>query len=173
VDLTFALLPQVPKPRQPSKGGFRHRPLHVKKEHGLCGRRPLLGESQPRWIPTYSVPLPYDTFADEIYARVVITFAGLPWLRYLRQQCNGIHFWPFDGWDAPQGRSVVAEVYPSLWMRRFPVDGRNRDQQAAYSIAAWFRRADLNGSLPRFLNPSLEPNERTVARVEGWILGVV
>jgi hypothetical protein len=33
------------------------------------------------------------------------TFAGLPWLRYLRQQCK-IHFWPFAGWDVPPGRSV-------------------------------------------------------------------
>jgi len=49
------------------------------------------------------------------------TYAGIPWLRYLRGQCDGkIHIWPFDGWDVPQGHSVIAEVYPSLWMRRFP-----------------------------------------------------
>lgn len=27
------------------------------------------------------------------------THAGLPWLRFLREQCGGrVHFWPFDGW---------------------------------------------------------------------------
>jgi hypothetical protein len=101
------------------------------------------------------------------------THAGLPWLRYLRQHGQGrIHFWPFDGWDIPQGRSVVAEVYPSLWTRRFPVEDRNGDQHAAYSVTAWLRRADTDGSLPRFSNPPLEPQEREVAEIEGWILGV-
>ena len=102
------------------------------------------------------------------------THAGLPWLRYLRQHGERrIHFWPFDGWDIPQGRSVVAEVYPSLWTRRFPVQERNGDQQAACSVAAWLRRADTDGSLPRFFNPLLEPEEREVAEIEGWILGVM
>jgi hypothetical protein len=40
------------------------------------------------------------------------THAGLPWLRRLR--VTRVHFWPFDGWDVPAGRSVVVEVYPSL-----------------------------------------------------------
>ena len=43
------------------------------------------------------------------------THAGLPWLRYLRQRLVGrVHFWPFDGWTPPPGRSVIAEVYPRL-----------------------------------------------------------
>jgi len=102
------------------------------------------------------------------------THAGLPWLRFLREQCGEhAHFWPFDGWEIPPGRSTVAEVYPSLWTRRFPNDnGRNPDQQAAYAVAAWLRRADMDGSLVRFFSPPLEPRERTIAKVEGWILGV-
>jgi len=72
------------------------------------------------------------------------------------------------------GRSVVAEVYPSLWTRRFANDGeRNADQHAAYAAASWLRRADMDGSLPRFFNAALESQERTIAQVEGWILGVV
>jgi hypothetical protein len=102
------------------------------------------------------------------------THAGLPWLRYLRQHCQRkVHFWPFDGWDIPEGASVVAEVYPSLWMKRFPRDDRDSDSHAAYSAAAWLRRADLNGSLGTYLNPPLEPHEREIADIEGWILGVV
>ncbi|HVR36833.1 MAG TPA: hypothetical protein VMS21_13375 [Methylomirabilota bacterium] len=102
------------------------------------------------------------------------THAGLPWLRFIQRQCGDrVHFWPFDGWKIPAGRSVVAEVYPSLWIGRLPAEGRDPDQQAACVAAAWLRRADLADSLARFLDPPLEPVERTLAQVEGWILGVV
>lgn len=102
------------------------------------------------------------------------THAGIPWLRYLRRQLGAkVHFWPFDGWEIPAGRSVVAEVYPSMWKRSFPEEGRTPDQQDAYAAAEWLRRRDLDGTLRRFLNPTLSPAERTTAEVEGWILGVL
>jgi hypothetical protein len=102
------------------------------------------------------------------------TYAGIPWLRYLRRECGGkVHFWPFDGWELPATCSVVAEVYPSLWMRRFPRQDRNNDQHAAYSVAAWLRRADLDGNLSQFFKPQLRAEERRAAEVEGWILGVM
>jgi hypothetical protein len=50
---------------------------------------------------------------------------------------------------------------------------RDGDQQAAYAVGAWLRRADLNGSLVGFLHPPLEQEERRVAEIEGWILGVI
>jgi hypothetical protein len=101
------------------------------------------------------------------------THAGLPWLRYLRRQLGDrAHFWPFDGWEIPPGRSVIVEVYPSLWSRGFEREDRTADQHDAYSVAAWMRRADLNGSLASFFDPCLSPPERTVAQVEGWILGI-
>jgi hypothetical protein len=101
------------------------------------------------------------------------THAGLPWLRYLRQQTGDqVHFWPFDGWDIPTGRSVMAEVYPSLWSRSFAREGRSADQHDAYSVAEWMRRADLDGTLKEFFDPFLSPAERMVAQVEGWILGI-
>jgi hypothetical protein len=78
------------------------------------------------------------------------THAGLPWLLFLREKCRRpSHFWPFDGWEIPEGKSVVAEVYPSLWTRRFPRDDRDGDEQAANAAAAWLRRADRTGSLTR------------------------
>ena len=102
------------------------------------------------------------------------TFAGLPWLLYLRNWCKRpLHFWPFDGWDVSEGKSVVAEVYPSLWTKRFPKEDRDGDEHAAYAVAAWLQRADVNGTLTGFFNPPLTPEERKVAEVEGWILGVV
>jgi hypothetical protein len=101
------------------------------------------------------------------------THAGIPWLRYIRQRLGSrIHFWPFDGWEIPAGRSAVAEVYPALWNRSFAKEGRTGDQHDAYCIAAWLSRADRNGNLAAFLRPELAPPERTVAQVEGWILGV-
>ena len=101
------------------------------------------------------------------------THAGIPWLRFIRQRLGQrVHFWPFDGWDIPGGRSAIAEVYPALWNRSFANDGRTGDQHDAYCIAAWLSHADRNGSLAAFLEPELTPPERTVAQVEGWILGV-
>ncbi|MGH7166016.1 MAG: hypothetical protein ACREIS_10895 [Nitrospiraceae bacterium] len=101
------------------------------------------------------------------------THAGLPWLRYVRQQVGDrVNFWPFDGWEIPVGRSALAEVYPSLWSRTFLREGRTADQHDAYSVAAWMQRADLGESLAAFLAPSLSPDERRAAQIEGWILGI-
>jgi hypothetical protein len=58
-------------------------------------------------------------------------------------------------------------------MRRFPNGERNNDQHAAYAVAAWLQRADLSGSLARYFDPPLGPEERDMARIEGWILGVM
>ena len=101
------------------------------------------------------------------------THSGIPWLRFIRQRLgNRVHFWPFDGWDIPAGRSAVAEVFPALWSSSFARADRTGDQHDAYSIAAWLSRADQDGSLATFLKPNLTPPERAVAQVEGWILGV-
>ena len=101
------------------------------------------------------------------------THAGLPWLRFLRHQLGEqVHFWPFDGWDIPAGRSALVEVYPALWSHNFAPKDRTGDQHDAYSVAAWLSQADHNGALAKCLNPDLTPPERTAALVEGWILGV-
>lgn len=102
------------------------------------------------------------------------THSGIPWLRFIRQQLGDrVHFWPFDGWDVPAGKSVIAEVYPSMWSRGFPRQDRTPDQHDAFSIAAWMRRVDQDGTLVEFLAPPLSLPERMVAEVEGWILGVM
>lgn len=100
------------------------------------------------------------------------THAGLPWLRFIRRELGArVHFWPFDGWEIPRGRSAIAEVYPSLWRRGFAREDRTDDQHDAYCIAAWLRRADRDGSLAGLLDPGLTAAERSVAQIEGWILG--
>ena len=101
------------------------------------------------------------------------THSGLPWLRYLRQQLGErVHFWPFDGWTPPQGRSVIAEVYPALWNRMFPTEGRDAHQHDAYSVARWMQQSDAGGGLAAHFRPQLHPNELGTAQLEGWILGL-
>jgi hypothetical protein len=98
----------------------------------------------------------------------------LPWLLHIRRQVgNRVHFWPFDGWEIPKGKSVIAETYPSLWSRGYAREGRTPDQHDAFSVAAWMQMADAEGSLPGFFEPTLTMNERELARIEGWILGVL
>jgi hypothetical protein len=64
------------------------------------------------------------------------THAGIPWLRFIRQRISErAHFWPFDGWAIPAGRSAIAEVYPALWSRGFARGDRTGDQHDAHSIA--------------------------------------
>jgi hypothetical protein len=99
---------------------------------------------------------------------------GIPWLRYLRREVgSALHFWPFDGWTVPSGRSAVVEAYPALWSRGFPREERSQDQHDAYAVAAWMREADRDGRLAQSFAPSLTPGEKTLALAEGWILGVM
>jgi hypothetical protein len=101
------------------------------------------------------------------------THAGLPWLLYLRKGLGQrVHFWPFDGWEVPANTSAIAEVYPALWNKSFPAEGRTRDQQDAFAVTQWLRLADADGALQRCLNPQLEPLDLATAEIEGWILGV-
>jgi hypothetical protein len=142
---------------------------------GVCGNGAArLGNPRWRRVTEARAGAAKSVFHFDVQGSVAkSTHAGLPWLRYLRLQVGDqVHFWPFDGWDIPPGRSVVAEVYPSLWNRGFPREERTADQHDAYSVAAWTRSVDHDGSLMDFFNPGLTPADRTVARVEGWILGI-
>jgi hypothetical protein len=100
------------------------------------------------------------------------THAGLPWLRSIRLQVPKVHFWPFDSWDLPLGRSAIVEIYPSLWSRELARESRNDDQHDAFSASSWMRRADRDGTLASFLCPELTDEERNCASIEGWILGI-
>jgi len=100
--------------------------------------------------------------------------AGIPWLRRLRRELGAaVHFWPFDGWQVPPGKHAIAEVYPSIFRNRFPRDGRNADQQDAYAVAEWLRTRDAAGLLRSYFEPGLTPEEREIAKVEGWVLGIM
>lgn len=142
---------------------------------GVCGNGAArTGNARWRRLTEERAGRAKSVFHFDVQGQVAkSTHAGLPWLRFVRWQLRGrVHFWPFEGWDIPPGVSAIAEVYPSLWNRSFLNEGRTPDQHDAFSIAAWLSRADRDGTLAAFLSPDLTPPERTVAQVEGWILGV-
>ncbi|MBJ6724137.1 hypothetical protein [Geomesophilobacter sediminis] len=134
-----------------------------------------MGSSRWRRLTEERARTPKSVFHFDVHGSVAkSTHSGLPWLRYLRRELPGrIHFWPFDGWLIPENRTVIAEVYPSLWSRSFAREERDQDQHDAYSAAAWLQESDRTGTLQRFLLPMLSPAEYRVAQVEGWILGVM
>lgn len=81
-------------------------------------------------------------------------------------------FLAFDGWEVPDGKSVIAEIYPSIFRNRYPKDDRTADQQDAYSVARWLTECDERGFLGRYFAPPLTDDERKTADLEGWILGI-
>jgi len=101
--------------------------------------------------------------------------AGIPWLKWLRDQAGDrLHFWPFDGWDPAPGKSVIAEVYPSMLRRRYDRPaGMNADQYDAYAVAMWLMRTAGRGALGEYLRmPPLSSEEQAAVAREGWVLGV-
>ena len=142
---------------------------------GLCGNGAARhGNARWRRLTEQRAGAAKSVFHFDVQGTVAkSTHAGLPWLRKLRQDLGRrVHFWPFDGWDIPQGRSAVLEVYPALLNRSVPRAKRTPDQHDAYCIAEWLRQSSLNGTLAKFFHPDLNPHEREIAQIEGWILGV-
>ena len=102
------------------------------------------------------------------------THAGMPWLKRIRDEVgDSVHFWPFDGWQPPAGKSVIAEVYPSIFRNRYPKEKRKADEHDAYAVARWLSETAARGALDRYFSPPLTVEERRVAGLEGWILGIL
>ena len=101
--------------------------------------------------------------------------AGIPWLRFLRNhsELSGkVHFWPFDGFTIPHRISVVVEVYPSIFRRRYTKFYPSGDEHDAYCITRWLQEMDKRGVLSQYFNPPLTKDEMDQAKLEGWIFGV-
>jgi hypothetical protein len=60
-----------------------------------------------------------------------------------------------------------------LWNKNFPREDRDPHQHDAFCVAETLRLADLDGTLPTFFEPNLEEEQRGIASIEGWILGVM
>jgi len=103
------------------------------------------------------------------------THCGITWLRFIRRNAdpsNRPHFWPFDGFDIPPKKSVIVEIFPSIFRKRYPRRYKTTDEHDAMCVAQWLKDMDSRGMLNTYLNPPLTDEEREVARLEGWILGV-
>lgn len=100
------------------------------------------------------------------------THAGLPFVRSLRRTFPEVHFWPFDGWQVPSGKSVVSETWPSLFRNRYQRESRSVDQQDAFATCRWLQEMDQRGALEAFFQPPLSIEDQCTAQLEGWILGV-
>ncbi len=101
------------------------------------------------------------------------THAGIPWLRMLRRNLGAhVHFWPFDRFLVPAGKSVIAEAYPSLFSRRYSTELNAHDRDA-FAVCRWLQDRDERGLLGEYLRPPLSPQEQKTARLEGWILGLM
>ena len=71
------------------------------------------------------------------------------------------------------GKSVVVEIYPSMFRNRYAREGRTADEQDAYAAARWMADMDARGALASYFAPPLTDLERATAEREGWILGVM
>lgn len=102
--------------------------------------------------------------------------AGIPWLKFIRRDeklKNKLHFWPFDGLDIPSDKSVLLEVWPSIFSKRYSKNKTfSSDQHDAYCVAKWLQESDANGFLKKYFTPPLTTKELSVVSREGWILGI-
>jgi hypothetical protein len=142
---------------------------------GICGNGAArTGNSRWRRLTELRTAAAKSVFHFDVQGSVAkSTHAGLPWLRYLRQHLGArAHFWPFDGWDVAPERSLIAEVYPSLWRTSVPSEDRTPDQHDAYVTALWLQQIAQDNTRCSYLHPTLTVDEHEIAKIEGWILGV-
>ena len=100
------------------------------------------------------------------------TDAGIPWLKRLCDETGErIHFWPFDGWLPVPGKSVVAEVYPSIFRNRYAREGRTADEQDAYAAARWMVDMDARGCAGGLLRAAADGFGARNGRARGVDLG--
>jgi hypothetical protein len=143
---------------------------------GTCGNSMArIGDSRWRRLTEQRAGAAKSVFHFDVQGSVAkSSHAGIPWLRLIRQRLGyRVHFWPFDGWEIPAGRSAIAEVYPRLWSRGFSKENRTDDQHDAFCVAAWLSATDGDHRLAAYLKPDLTASECGKAMVEGWILGVL
>ena len=124
-----------------------------------------------KWTPNATSIFQFDGRGT----RPKSTHAGIIWLHEMRRRpglLQRVHFWPFDGFDVPEDKSVVAEAYPSLFRRRYLSEDHTSDEHDAYCVSLWLKHMDGRGSLRQYLNPPLTLPERRFADIEGWIIGI-
>ena len=148
-------------------------PTRESSVRDLLPGNPRTGDPDEHRLAGVWTAFPKSVFQFDIQDSLAkSTHAGLPWLGYLRRAGDRAHFWPFDGWQVPKGRSVVAEVRPARLRHRYKKEGLSQQEQDAYAICAWLQERDQLGLLRPYFTPPLSDAEKDRARLEGWILGV-
>ncbi len=108
---------------------------------------------------------------------------GLPVLDHLRRALvaqGRVQVWPFEtGLTLPPpppsgGEAILAEIYPSLWLRKAP-EGAIKDALQVKAVVEDLAQRDRKASLaPLFEGPSRlsAPARRAICEEEAWIVGV-
>ncbi|MBV8576041.1 MAG: hypothetical protein JOZ58_13535 [Acetobacteraceae bacterium] len=104
---------------------------------------------------------------------------GIPVVRALRDDPrwrNEARIWPFETGlgPRPDGRLIMAEVYPSLWSVS-PAAGEPKDAAQVRTVARFFAACDHAGELDALFcgDPELIRRQRAwVESEEAWTLGV-
>ena len=77
------------------------------------------------------------------------THTGIPWLRRINHEVGErVHFWPFDGWEIPAGKSVFVEVYPSLFRKR---DRQGNDAGSQYRSVIFYASEEQRSQAERVI----------------------
>ena len=123
-----------------------------------------------RWTPGAKSVFQFDVQGSVAKS----THAGLPFIQRLRKSHRKrLHFWPFDGWHPDSGKSVICEIFPSLFRNRYPREDRTVDEQDAFAVCSWMREMQSINRLGDFFDPPLMQRQLRIAKREGWILGVL
>jgi hypothetical protein len=150
-----------------------HWPTHQLAVRDLLPGNPRTGDPDEHRLTGRWTAFPKSVFQFDIQdSPAKATHAGLPWLDYLRRAGDRVHVWPFDGFEVPRGRSVIAEVRPARLRHRYSKEGLVREALEAYAICAWLQERDRLDLLKPYFTPPLAEPEKERARLEGWILGV-
>ena len=62
---------------------------------------------------------------------------------------------------------MIAEIYPSIFRKRYPKDDRSADQHDAYCVGRWLIETDERQFLARYFDPLLTTEQRKIADLEG------
>jgi len=152
-----------------------HWPTHQLSVRELIPGNPRTGDPDEHRLTGRWTASPKSVFHFDIQDSLAkSSHAGLPWLDYLRRSGERTHVWPFDGFEVPPGRSVLAEVRPARFRHRYENDELELDrmERDAYAICAWFQDRDRLDLLKPYFTPPLSESEKERAKLEGWILGV-
>jgi precorrin-8X/cobalt-precorrin-8 methylmutase len=148
--------------------GSKHHRAH--EQHGLAERR-LIDEYMVGAQPCWKL-----LGAGSVGGQIL---TGIPVVRALRDDPrwrDEARIWPFETGlgPCPDGRLVMAEVYPSLWSVS-PVAGEPKDAAQVRIVARFFAARDQAGDLDALFlgDPELTRGQRAcVESEEAWTLGV-